>query len=63
MSRSHQKLMEPSPFRPQTTMAIEKLNTAAREAQPRVKSIVDSLDVGSVTKLPCGFIPSVHETS
>ena len=63
MSRSHQKLMEPSPFRPQTTMAIEKLKTAAREAQPRVKSIVDLLVEGSVTKLPCGFIPSVHETS
>jgi|TARA_B100001059_G_scaffold205538_1_gene215651 hypothetical protein len=44
-------------------MAIEKLNTAAREAQPRVKSIVDLLVDGSVTKLPCGFIPSVHETS
>ena len=55
--------MEPSPFRPQTTMAIEKLNTAAREAQPRVKSIVDLLISGIVTKLPCGFIPSVHETS
>jgi hypothetical protein len=43
-------------------MAIEKLNTAAREAQPRVKSIMEILIAGSVTKLPCGFIPSVHET-
>ena len=63
MSRTRQKLMEPSPLRPHTTMAIEKLNTAAREAQPRVKSIVDLLNDGSVTKLPCGFIPSVHEIS
>jgi len=44
-------------------MAIEKLNTAAREAQPRVKSIVNLSVDGSVTKLLCGFIPSVHETS
>ena len=63
MSRTRQKLMEPSPLRPHTTMAIEKLNTAAREAQPRVKSIVDLLISGIVTKLPSGFIPSVHETS
>ena len=28
--------MLPSPWRPQTTMAIEKLNRAAREAQPTV---------------------------
>ena len=28
-----------SPLRPQTTMAIEKLKMAAREAQPRVISI------------------------
>jgi len=44
-------------------MAIEKLNTAAREAQPRVKSIEELLIDGSVTKLARGFIPSVHETS
>ena len=35
-----QKLIEPSPFRPQTTMAIEKLNMAANEAQPSVNSMV-----------------------
>jgi hypothetical protein len=34
-----QKLIVPSPLRPQTTMAIEKLNNAAREAQPRVMSM------------------------
>jgi len=28
--------MELSPFRPHTTMAIEKLKMAAREAQPKV---------------------------
>jgi len=31
--------MLPSPLRPHTTMAIEKLNRAAREAQPRVINI------------------------
>lgn len=35
----NQKLMLPSPWRPQTTMAIEKLNRAAREAQPTVISM------------------------
>ena len=35
-----QKLIEPSPFRPQTTMAIEKLNMAANEAQPNVNSMI-----------------------
>ena len=31
-----QKLMVPSPLRPQTTMAIEKVKTAQRAAQPAV---------------------------
>ena len=34
-----QKLIVPSPLRPQTTMAIEKLNMAAKEAQPRVNNM------------------------
>ena len=34
-----QKFSVPSPLRPQTTMAIEKLNMAARDAQPRVNSM------------------------
>tara|TARA_B100000214_G_scaffold371321_1_gene347468 strand:- start:702 stop:812 length:111 start_codon:yes stop_codon:yes gene_type:complete len=29
--------MEPSPFLPQTTIAIEKVKIAASEAQPSVK--------------------------
>jgi len=29
--------IEPSPFLPQTTIAIEKVKIAAREAQPKVK--------------------------
>jgi len=33
------RLRVPSPLRPHTTMAIEKLNTAASEAQPRVISM------------------------
>ena len=35
-----QKLRVPSPLRPQTTMAIEKVKVAARAAQPTVISIV-----------------------
>ena len=35
-----QKLIVPSPLRPQTTMAIEKLNMAANEAQPSVNSML-----------------------
>ena len=34
-----QKFSVPSPFRPQTTMAIEKLNMAAKEAQAKVNSM------------------------
>ena len=34
--RFDQKFKVPSPLRPQTTMAIEKLNMAAKDAQPRV---------------------------
>ncbi|QNI67573.1 hypothetical protein SynBMKMC1_01492 [Synechococcus sp. BMK-MC-1] len=37
--RAPQKFSVPSPLRPHTTMAIEKLNTAAREAQARVNSM------------------------
>ena len=37
-----QKLMVPSPLRPQTTMAIEKLNMAAKEAQPNVNSMAST---------------------
>tara|TARA_Y100001968_G_scaffold328932_1_gene377118 strand:+ start:643 stop:837 length:195 start_codon:yes stop_codon:yes gene_type:complete len=32
--------IEPSPFRPQTTIAIEKVKIAANEAQPKVKIII-----------------------
>ena len=35
--------MEPSPFLPQTTIAIEKVKIAASEAQPKVKSIVQDI--------------------
>lgn len=36
-----QKLMEPSPLRPHTTMAMEKEKMAARAAQPAVISMPD----------------------
>ncbi|QNI48353.1 hypothetical protein SynA1825c_01675 [Synechococcus sp. A18-25c] len=39
----------PSPLRPQTTMAIEKLKHAAKAAHPRVKSIEVSLRYGNFT--------------
>ena len=37
--RFDQKFRVPSPFRPQTTMAMEKLNMAAKDAQPRVNNM------------------------
>jgi hypothetical protein len=36
-----------SPRRPQTTMAMEKLKMAAREAQPRVISIGEQRRLGA----------------
>ena len=36
LARVDQNLMLLSPWRPQTTMAIEKLKRAARDAQPAV---------------------------
>jgi hypothetical protein len=47
LARPHQNLMLLSPWRPQTTMAIEKVKTAARDAQPAVinmarSSVVDA---------------------
>ena len=33
--------MEPSPFLPQTTIAIEKVKIAANEAQPNVKIMTE----------------------
>ena len=38
--RFDQKFKVPSPLRPQTTMAIEKLNMAAKDAQPRVNNML-----------------------
>ena len=37
--RFDQKFKVPSPLRPQTTMAMEKLNMAAKDAQPRVNNM------------------------
>ena len=36
LAQVHQNLMLLSPWRPQTTMAIEKVKMAARDAQPAV---------------------------
>ena len=38
--RFDQKFKVPSPLRPQTTMAMEKLNMAAKDAQPRVNNML-----------------------
>ncbi len=35
-----QKFRVPSPLRPHTTMAIEKLNIAAKDAQAKVNSMI-----------------------
>ena len=47
---SDQKLMDPSPFRPHTTMAIEKVNVAARAAQPRVISTGRCIELPDCTE-------------
>ena len=52
LARFHQNLMLLSPWRPQTTMAIEKVKTAARDAQPAVINMAWS-SVGG------GSLPSV----
>ena len=38
--RFDQKFKVPSPLRPQTTIAMEKLNMAAKDAQPRVNNML-----------------------
>ncbi len=35
--------IEPSPFLPHTTIAIEKVKIAANEAQPNVKIIINNI--------------------
>ena len=37
--RFDQKFSVPSPLRPQTTMAMENVNMAAKDAQPRVNNM------------------------
>ena len=51
-----QKFRVPSPLRPHTTMAMEKLNMAAREAQPRVNSMVLTKTVSKSYLGSCVFI-------
>ena len=51
-----QKFSVPSPLRPHTTIAMEKLNMAARDAQARVNSIdltssMGGSYLGSTTKI------------
>ena len=49
-----QKLRVPSPLRPHTTMAIEKVKTAARAAQPTVISMVCAKAVGGTVASGAG---------
>jgi len=42
LAQVHQNLMLLSPWRPQTTMAIEKVKRAARDAQPAVINMARS---------------------
>ena len=42
LARFHQNLMLLSPWRPQTTIAIENVNRAARDAQPAVINMARS---------------------
>ncbi|QNJ31756.1 hypothetical protein SynPROS91_01382 [Synechococcus sp. PROS-9-1] len=49
MLRSLQKFTVPSPLRPQTTIAIEKLKTAASDAQAIVNSIEMTLECKELT--------------
>ena len=46
LAQVHQNLMLLSPWRPQTTMAIEKVKMAAREAQPAVINMARSSVAG-----------------
>ena len=52
-----QKLMVPSPLRPQTTMAIEKLNMAAKEAQPNVNSMALNQNVVQILPTVMRLLP------
>ena len=52
LAQTHQNLMLLSPWRPQTTMAIEKVNRAARDAQPAVINMARS-------SVADGTLPSV----
>ena len=58
-----QKFRVPSPLRPHTTMAMEKLNMAAREAQPRVNSMVLTKTVQKYYLGSCVFIRDWWELS
>ena len=58
-----QKFKVPSPLRPHTTMAMEKLNMAAREAQPRVNSMVLTKTVSKSYLGSCVFIRDWWELS
>lgn len=52
LAQADQNLMLLSPWRPQTTMAIEKVKTAARDAQPAVINMACS-------SVAAGTLPSV----
>ena len=45
LRQSDQTSIDPSPLRPHTTKAIERVNTAARAAHPKVKIIEISMQL------------------
>ena len=47
LQTTDQKFRVPSPLRPHTTMAMEKLNMAAKEAQAKVNSM-NEMQMGGV---------------
>ncbi len=48
--------IEPSPFLPQTTIAIEKVKIAAKAAQPIWKIINNLISKLNITELPKKFL-------
>ncbi len=44
LSQARQKSIEPSPLRPHTTMAMEKVKTAARAAHAKVNNMLVLVD-------------------
>ncbi len=51
----YQKLIDPSPFRPQTTIDMERVKTAARAAHAKVNNIDLRLEYKTAYRLEQGY--------